>query len=30
MQRPERFGTREFLTEEETMQARVRRAEFRT
>ena len=29
MQRPERFGTREFLTEEEIMQARVRRAEFR-
>lgn len=29
MQRPERFGTREFLTEEEILQARVRRAEFR-
>lgn len=29
MQRPESFGTREYLTEEEIRQARTRRAEFR-
>ncbi len=30
LQRPEDYGTREFLTEEEILQARVRRAESRT